>query len=75
MFLDNTDIINKLFPVNNSVPLIITMASPAGNTNDVITFATDELVTVDEAIVAATAGKTIVKVIVIKGRLVNIVVK
>ena len=53
MFLDNTDIINKLFPVNNSVPLIITMASPAGNTNDVITFATDELVTVDEAIVAA----------------------
>ena len=29
----------------------------------------------DEAIVAATAGKTIVKVIVIKGRLVNIVVK
>ena len=29
----------------------------------------------DEAIVAATEGKTIVKVIVIKGRLVNIVVK
>ena len=59
MFLDNTDIINKLFPVNNSVPLIITMASPAGNTNDVITFATDELVTVDEAIVAAVPAKAI----------------
>ena len=59
MFLDNTDIINKLFPVNNSVPLIITMASPAGNTNDVITYATDELVTVDEAIVAAVPAKAI----------------
>jgi len=37
------------------------MASPAGNTNDVITFATDELVTVDEAIVAAVPAKAINK--------------